>query len=1400
MVPHPLAFRNCRARAARATIRNMSIDGPGTDAVVAGLSAERRALLDRLLRADRGSGAIPRRAERAPVPLTYAQQRLWFLEQFEPDSGSYTGVRAFRLRGGTLDPAALAAALDALAARHESLRTTIDAVEGEPVARVAPAGARFPLALVEAPGLDGPARDARAAELARAEASAPLDLRRGPLARAVLVRFAGDDHALLLAFHHLVTDRWSTAILERELGRFWSRAAAGLAPDDLPPLAVRYGDFAAWERARSAAGEFEPGLAYWRDRLAGAPPPPALPHDRIDPPVRSGRVARIARALEPALVAALREYCRAAGATPFMVLQAGFAALLHRYGGGDDVLVGTPVAGRTRRELADIAGLFVNTLVLRTDCGGDPSFDELVGRVRAGALDAFDHQDVPFEKIVEALAPSRELDATPFFRVMFALQNAPPRALDAPGLSCEEFDVGGGGAKFDLTVMVEEHGPGALTCKLEYDDGLFDRAAVERTFGHYAALLAGALAEPARRIAALPLLSAEERRMEVCGWNATARPFPRERGVGALFADAVAAHPGAVALRHRDGDLTYAELDRRAEALAARLRAAGLRPGGMAGVFAEHHPDAIVAFVAIVKAGAAYVPLDIENPPERVRALLAGAGATLLLTHAPAAARLGGGGGLPPLVRIDEESPAPAVLPARNAEAGGDDLIYVIYTSGSTGAPKGVEVRHRGVTRMVCGTDFVAFGPGDVMPQTSSFAFDAATFEIWGPLLNGGTSVLCDKRVLLDPAAYARMLRDEGATLAILTPVVFNQIARRLPAAFGPLRDLFVGGEALDPSAARLVLESGAPPRRLINGYGPTESTTFGTSYVIERIGPGARSVPIGRPIANTTAYVVDARLEPVPVGVPGELLLGGPGIARGYRGRPDLTAERFVGDVFSDEPGATLYHTGDIVRRLADGTLDYLGRADGQVKIRGFRIELGEIEARIAAHAGVAAAAVVVQRAGADSASDELIAYVVPHGDLAAFDLAALRAELARVLPVYMLPAAYVTLPALPTKANGKLDRAALPAPARERAAAARYVAPRTPLELELVAIWEALLDRHPVGVDDDFFESGGHSLLAVRMLHRLETATGKQLPVRTLFERPTIALLAAALAADDGGPPARCALLRRGGERAPFVLFHGFLDGGVYALELARRTAPDRPFLALHPHDADGAREPLPPSIEAMAEEHLRVIRELAPHGPYVLGGFCNGGRVAYEAALRLRAAGEEVPLLVIFTTPPPNANRRLRDAVGALARLRGAGFERELDLYAALAHRLDTLRSPARLRAALAQRFGRTAPAPAQPPDGAADAIVTAGGDHDARWYGYLDRISRYVPARRFDGRVVVVWGRDARAPGGDPAAAWRPWARSVEVRYVAGGAISSLNEHVDEVAAALRDALDGPGGAR
>jgi len=1065
------------------------------------------ALVERTRRGDAAAAAppplvrLPRGGD--PLPASFSQQRLWFLDRLEPESFAYNLTGGVRLTGG-LDAAALEGALAGIVQRHESLRTTFVDREGEPWQVIAEPA---PLALpaVDLSGLPQERREDETRRIAAAVARRPYDLARGPLLRTALLRLDAREHALVVGMHHIVSDGWSMGVFVRELGALY-RGHAGDQP--LPGLPVQYADFAAWQRQWLSGEVMEERLAWWKEQLAGVPQVVELPLDRPRPAVQTSRGGRAALLLGHGLEERLESLGRRLGATPFMILLAAWATLLRRYGSQDEVVVGTPIANRERAELEGVIGFFANTLALRVDLSGDPTGGDLTRRIREAALGAYARQDVPFERLVDELRPQRSLSFSPVFQVVLAYQNLPAAELDLAGLTLSPLEFDNGHTPFDLSLFLRpQPGAGGLLAQLVYASDLFDAATAGRMLEHFHRLLASLAADGGDvvRISELPLLAEEEREQVLRRWNDTATAYPRDATVHGLFAEQARQRPEAVAVVSDGETLTYAELDLRAERVAARLLAAGVRPDDAVGLLAERSCDLIAALLGVLKAGGAYVPLDPDYPQQRLEAMLADTRARIVLVQEGLEASLPetGAARLPLRATLTSEG-APAALPTAQP----DQLAYVVFTSGSTGRPKGVAVTHRNVVRLVRDTNYARLGPDEVFLQLAPVSFDASTLEIWGPLLNGSRLALFPPGPP-DLREIGEALERHGVTTLFLTAGLFHQMVESHLESLRTVRQLASGGEVLSPAHVRRVV-AGLPGTAFTNVYGPTENTTYTTWHPLRSESDlGTGSVPIGRPIANTRVYLLDAAFQPVPVGVVGRLYAAGDGLARGYMERPDLTAERFVPDPVSGEAGARLYDTGDLARWLPSGDVDFVSRADAQVKIRGFRIEPGEIETVLSAHPDVETAVVLARE---DTPGDKrLAAYVVPAAERSPVP-AELRAWLAARLPSYMVPAAFVLMPALPLGPTGKVDRRKLPAPGGER----QHREPlrpgeRSPLEELLAGIWSGLLGVPDVAPDESFFDLGGHSLLATRLISQVRSVLGVELPLRALFEEPTLADFAA-------------------------------------------------------------------------------------------------------------------------------------------------------------------------------------------------------------------------------------------------------------------------------------------------
>jgi len=1068
------------------------------------LSVEKRQLLERYLKSaglDLTSAVImPQPRDTDKFPLSFAQERIWFLDQLEPNRPIYNLPDTHYFKG-VLDLDALERTLNEIVRRHESLRTTFQTVNGEPVQVIAPPQP-LSLQVVDVSHLPQQERKAEAQRLADEDAQQPFDLSRGPLFRVQVVRLAEDEHLLLMTMHHIVSDGWSLKLMGHEWELLYNAYRAG-ETSPLSELPIQYADFAVWQREWMRGELLEKQLEYWREQLGGELPEMELPMDHARPARQSFRGAAESLEFGGEALRRLKEIGRERSATLFMTLIAVFDVLMWRYSGQSDLLVGTPIANRNRRETEGLIGFFVNTLVLRAKVNGDGSFRELLDQVRETTLRAYDHQDVPFEKLVGELQPARSLSRHPLFEVLFTLQEG--GELKMSGLELTWMDTANDIAKFDLSFFISETENG-LYAWFEYDVELFERPTIARMLRHFEVLLEAITTNPDARLSDLPWLT-EAEAQQLREWNQTSTDYGRDLCLPQLVETQAAQRPDALAVAHGKEQITYRELNERANQLAHYLREHGVGLEVRVGVLLERSVNFIVAVLGIIKAGGSYVPLDGTYPKQRLQFMQEDAGVRLLLTERKQADVAANG---IEVVYLEDAAELFENISRENPEQvnRGEDLAYVMYTSGSTGQPKGVAVTHRGINRMVRNQMFIKFESSDRVAQTSNVSFDASTFEIWGTLLNGATLVVLPKETVLSPLELKRETAKQKISVMFLTTALFNQMAQSVPEAFASLRYFVFGGEASDAHAVKRVIERGRP-QHLVNGYGPTEGATFTTTYEAGEVAPSWRTLPIGKPISNTEVWVLDRQGQRVPVGVAGELFIGGDGIAREYLGRPELTAERFVPNPFSKEPGARLYRTGDLVRYRDDGgNLDFLKRVDHQVKVRGFRVELGEIEAALDQYWAISES-VVIDNDDLPGGT-RLIAYIVPEEGVEPTS-AELYAFLKEKIPSYMIPSIFVPLKAIPLTPNGKVNRAELPVPElTDDGANANFVAPRTPLEETLAEIWRETLGVTQVGVESNFFDLGGHSLLATRVVSQVRERFGVELPLRVLFESPTISGLA--------------------------------------------------------------------------------------------------------------------------------------------------------------------------------------------------------------------------------------------------------------------------------------------------
>jgi amino acid adenylation domain-containing protein len=1175
----------------------------------------------------------PKEQNHYVFPATFAQQRLWFLDQMQPGNTSYSIPWSIRI-SGQLDCQALQRTINEIVRRHEILRTTFSLVEGEP-SQVIAKHLRIPLPVIDLSLCSD--RESEAEKLIREEARMPMDLQNGPLVRGSILRTGSSDHILLLTFHHIVFDGWSRHIFVSELAALYD-AFRRDRPSPLPEVKLQYADYAVWQRKQLQGENLDKQVAYWKQQLAGVSGNVELRTDYVRPAVQTCNGASVPVAFPKDVAERLNELSRQHGATLFMTLLAVFDVLLARYSGQQDIVVGTPIANRNRVEIEKLIGFFANTLALRTDLSGNPRFIDVLERVKETALGAYAHQDVPFEKLVEELQPERSLSHNPLFQVLFALRNAPQQKFELADLELKVLDTRIETAKFDLSVFLSDTSEG-LRGRLEYNTDLYAPETIQRLIGHFGVLLKSVAEDPNQRIEEIQLLTEPERHQLLVEWNRTEREYP-DKCIHELFEMQAERTPEAIAVVSEDRQLSYAELNAQANRLANHLRSLGVGPDVTVGLCVERSLDMMVGLLGILKAGGAYVPLDPEYPLQRLGFLIKSSGVKTILTHRGFHNRLPLQCG--EIVFLDRANtwtgtaaPVRALL---------DNLAYVMFTSGSTGTPKGVETPHRAIVRLLFGVDYAKFSNQEVFLQLAPLAFDASTLEIWGALLHGARLVVCEPGAPT-PHTLGTLLSRHRVTTMWLTAAMFNFIIDEAPEILRPVRQLLVGGEALSVRHIRRAQEL-LPDTQLINGYGPTETTTFAACYPIPApFDERASSIPLGRPIGNTTVYVLDRNRQLVPIGVPGELFIGGDGLARGYVQQPDQTAAKFVSNPFCADANQRvdkqrLYATGDLVRYLTDGRLEFIGRSDDQVKIRGFRIEPGEIAAAIGKHPTVQECLVVVWQHG--GGEKRLVGYVVPIPGQS-IRPAELRAWLKQRLPEYMVPAVIIGLTEFPRTANGKVNRKALPQPVFQ-GETAREHASLDPTELRLCAIWGKVLGVALVSKDDDFFNLGGHSLSAVRLVTEIEKVFGARLPLSSLFQASTLGQMAHLIrqAALDK-PLSTLIPIHPEGSRPPLFCVSRPNVNVLGYMFLSRKLGAEQPMYGLQSQLGNPNLQPFTQlEYEQKAAEYIEAMKQVRPHGPYFLTGHCEGAHIAFEMVRQLERAGESVPILAVLDAWPQENTR--------------------------------------------------------------------------------------------------------------------------------------------------------------
>ena len=1036
-------------------------------------------------------------------PASFAQRRLWFLDQLEPGTAAYNLPRAFRIIG-PLNLEILRRALDTIFRRHASLRTVFDSVRGEPQ-QVILSDLSLDLPLIDLTTIPGIDPDTEALRIVSEEGKKPFDLSEGPLLRSLVIRLAPDSHIILLVMHHIITDGWSISILFRELTSCYAEFARGKEPD-LPDLPIQYADYAQWQHECMNGEPLTRQIEHWKNKLAGAQSLLDLPLDYSRPTIAGWHGATEEISLDGVFLAKLKAIAQAEGATSFMVAMAAFQALLWRYTNQESILVGTPVAARSEVEFENMVGLFVNTVVFRSDFSNSLTFRELIRQVRTFALDAYMHQDLPFEKLVEILVPQRSLDTHPLFQVMFTFQNIPKQVFKIPGLSIKEIAFEAGIAKFDLSVEVWEDRE--FHCQFEYRTDLFEQSTMRRMLGHFETLLHAAFENPDLRLAELPLMSAQERAQVLVEWNSTAADYSRDLTIHGAFEQQVSRTPDATALLSEGNRWTYRHINDDANRLAHVLVKKGIGVGCLVGILLDRSVETVVALLAVLKTGASYVPLDRGYPAERIKLMFTDAALSGVITvsalqdRLPAEARN--------VVELDKLSePKGESSTALPDSVSSEQTAYVIYTSGSTGRPKGVEGTHRAsMNRFTWMWRTYPFASGEVCCQKTNLTFVDSIWEIFGPLLAGIPTVIISQEAVLDPELLLRVLARERVTRIVLVPAQLRALLDHAPNLQQRVPDLKLwscSGEVLPGNLARR-FRAAFPGAKMLNIYGASEVAADATCHeVAER---DSTSVPIGRPISNTQVYLVDEYSNAVPIGIRGEIYVGGEGLARGYRNQPELTAERFVQNWMAPPESTRLYRTGDLGRWRGDGEIEYLGRVDTQIKLRGMRIELGEIESVLATHPAVREAVVAVS---GEAEQQKLAAYLAMKDRVTAPEAGELRRYLRTKLPEHMVPASYWQIETVPLLPSGKVNRAALAGcGATALVDSHDWLGPRTETEAQLAAIWQELLKVERVGVDQSFFELGGHSLLVLQMTARIRRAMEVELPVRSVFETPTIAALA--------------------------------------------------------------------------------------------------------------------------------------------------------------------------------------------------------------------------------------------------------------------------------------------------